>query len=165
MANPYEKFLSVEDREHIRVVNYIKDKLHEVMVFHVPNEGLKSPFERYKHSIMGALKGCPDFVFLHPKYKSNTSKEVVYHGLTIELKAQEHNRVVTKGAKAGKIVKTKGKLSPEQQEVMDRLNERGYLAVCCYGSDEAIKVIDEYFKDFYELKKILRKQLFKTMGK
>lgn len=35
-VNPFYKFLSAEDLEHIRVVNYIKDKLPEVVAFHVP---------------------------------------------------------------------------------------------------------------------------------
>jgi len=162
MANPFDKYLSVEDVEHIRVVNYIKDKLEGVMAFHVPNEGNKTPFERYKHSIMGALKGCPDFVFLHPKYSwINNESVLVYHGLTIELKAQEHKRIVLKGVKAGKIVKTKGKLSKEQADVLERLNKNGYKALCCFGSDEAIAVINDYFKEYLEEQRLLNKNKFK----
>ena len=156
MPNPFDKFITFEDREHIRVVNYIKDKLPDVVAFHIPNESKKSAFERYKHSLMGALKGCPDFAFMFPKYKSIDSKEILYNGLFIELKAPEHNRVVLKGDNAGKIVKTKGKLSPEQKVVLDKLNSIGYQAVCCFGSDEAIKVINDYFADYLELKNKLK---------
>ena len=158
MPNPFDKFITFEDREHIRVVNYIKDKLPDVVAFHIPNESKKSAFERYKHSLMGALKGCPDFAFMFPKYKSIDSKEILYNGLFIELKAPEHNRVVLKGDNAGKIVKTKGKLSPEQKVVLDKLNSIGYQAVCCFGSDEAIKVINDYFADYLELKNKLKSQ-------
>lgn len=163
MANPFYKFLSVEDKEHIRVVNFIKDKLPEVIAFHVPAEGKKSAFERYKHSLMGNLKGVPDFVFLHPKYKSNLSKEIEYHGLLIELKAQEHEKVVKTGKDAGKIVKRKGRLSEEQAQIIEKLNNFGFKAVCCFGSDEAIKVIDEYFKDFYELQRIIKRNRFRKI--
>jgi hypothetical protein len=163
MANPFYKFLSVEDKEHIRVVNFIKDKLPEVIAFHVPSEGKKSAFERYKHSLMGNLKGVPDFVFLHPKYKSNLSQEIEYHGLLIELKAQEHEKVVKKGKDAGKIVKRKGRLSEEQAQIIEKLNNFGFKAVCCFGSDEAIKVIDEYFKDFYELQRIIKRNRFRKI--
>lgn len=156
MANSFEKYLTIEDLEHIRVVNYIKDKLPEIVAFHIPNEGKKSPFERYKHSLMGALKGCPDFAFMFPKYKSIDSKEILYHGLFIELKAPEHSKVVLKGKDAGKLVKRKGKLSPEQKEVLDKLNNIGYQAVCCFGSEDAIKIINEYFAEYLELKKKLR---------
>ena len=160
MANPFERYLTFEDREHIRVVNYVRDRLPDIVAFHIPNEGKKSAFEQYKHRIMGALKGCPDFVFMSPKYKSISSKEVVYNGLFIELKAQEHKRIVMKGKDAGKIKKTKGKLSNEQKIVIDKLNQIGYKAVCCYGSDEAIKVIDDYFSDYYILRKELSKKKF-----
>jgi len=154
MPNKFDKYLTYEDREHIRVVNYIKDKLHDIICFHVPNEGKKSPFERYKHSIMGSLKGCPDFAFMFPKFIGN-SKEIMYHGLFIELKTPEHTRVVLKGENAGKLVKSKGKLSPSQENVIQLLNLTGYRAVCCFGADEAIKEIDCYFKDYFELKKKL----------
>jgi hypothetical protein len=163
MANPFYKFLSVEDKEHIRVVNFIKDKLPEVISFHVPSESKKSAFERYKYSLFGNLKGVPDFVFLHPKYKSNLSQEVEYHGLLIELKAQEHEKVVKTGKDAGKIVKRKGRLSEEQAQIIEKLNNFGFKAVCCFGSDEAIKVIDEYFKDFYELQRIIKRNRFRKI--
>lgn len=157
MANPFDKYLTIEDLEHIKVVNYIKDKLPEIIAFHIPNEGKKSAFERYKYSLMGILKGVPDFIFLYPKYKSNLSKEIVYYGLLIELKAPEHKKIVMKGKDAGKVVKRKGKLSDEQKILIDRLNDFGYKSVCCFGSEEAIIEIDSYFSDFYEL----RRQLFK----
>ena len=156
MTNPFYKYLSVEDKEHIRVVNYIKDKLPEVIAFHTPNESKKSNFERYKASIMGIMKGIPDFVFLHPKYPSYSSREAIYNGLCIELKAPEHERVVKKGKKEGKTVKYVGKLSDEQADVLEKLNKFGFKAVCCFGADEAINVIEDYFKDYFELKKALK---------
>jgi hypothetical protein len=150
--NPFEKWLSYEDKEHIKVVNWLKENLPNVIAFHVPNEGKKSAFERYRASIMGLLKGCPDFIILHPKHselkkdeKGNGYKELIYNGLMIELKAPEHERVVKKGAKIGKIVKSKGKLSPEQAEVLERLKRLKYKAICCFGADESIKEIKEYF--------------------
>ena len=165
MANPFEKYLTFEDREHIRVANYIKDKLPDIVAFHVPNEGKKSAFERYKYSLMGALKGCPDFVLLCPKFKSIDSKEIVYNGLLIELKAQEHNRIVLKGKDAGKIKKTKGKLSDEQKIILNKLTDIGYLAVCCYGSEEAISIIDNYFSDYLILRKDLERSRWKIPHK
>ena len=44
--NNFNKFLSYEDKEHILVVNWLKENLPNVLAFHVPNEGKKSPFER-----------------------------------------------------------------------------------------------------------------------
>ncbi len=155
-VNPFDKFLSVEDLEHIKVVRFMQEKLPDIVFFHVPNEGKKSAFERYKHSKMGALKGCPDFVFAYPKYihgfsvnSNGVRKEehtLFRHGLYIELKAHEHNKIVKTGENTGKIKKVKGKISADQTEVLERLNKVGYHAVCCYGSEEAIAVIKEYFK-------------------
>ena len=148
----FESYLTYEDKEHIKVVNFMKAKYPDVICFHVPNEGKKSAFERYKHSLMGALKGCPDFVILHPKYSEikkegeRPYKELLYHGMLIELKAPEHNRIVQKGKDAGKTVKTKGKLSPEQAILLERLNKVKYKGVCCFGYDSAKSVIEEYLK-------------------
>jgi hypothetical protein len=142
--NPFYKYLTYEDKEHARVVEFMKQKYPEVVFFHIPNEGKKSAFERYKHSIMGALEGCPDFVFLHPK---SIGERLIYHGLLIELKAPEHNRIVLKGKKAGTIVKAKGKLSPEQAVLIEKINKSNYKAVCCFGYDESIEVIKKYLND------------------
>lgn len=152
-VNNFAKFLSYEDTEHVQVVNFLKDKLpSDVIWFHVPNESKKSAFERYKHSIMGSKKGMSDFVFTHPKYKikelSDGKKQttLVYHGLFLELKSPEHNHVVKKGKDAGKIKKVKGTLSPEQKIIIEKLNKVKYKAVCCWGAEDAINVIKEYFE-------------------
>lgn len=150
--NPFEKWLTYEDKEHVKVVNWLKQNLPNVIAFHVPNEGKKSAFERYKASIMGILKGCPDFIILYPKHSEpkkdelgNVYKELQYNGLMIELKAQEHERVVKKGKNIGKIAVSKGKLSKEQEDLLKRLNKIKYKAECCFGAEEAIKEIKNYF--------------------
>lgn len=148
----FADWLTPEDREHVAVVNWIKANIPNVISFHVPNEGKKSPFESYKASIMGILKGCPDFIILHPKHseiKKDSSgaeyRELLFNGLMIELKAPERNRIVATGKNQGKVVKAKGKLSPEQAQVLERLNKAKYRAVCCFGAQEAINEIKKYF--------------------
>ena len=150
--NPYYKFLSVEDKEHILVVNHIKKFYPNAICFHVPNEGKKSSFERYKHSLMGALKGVPDFIFLEPKREKKKDGagvdyyDVKYYGLAIELKAPEHIRIVQKGKDAGKSVKAKGTVSQEQKQLINKLSTKKYRAVVCFGASQAIQEIDNYFK-------------------
>lgn len=51
-----------------------------------------------------------------------------YSGLWIELKAG------------------KGRASPAQKSAIERLNQRGYLAVLCVGREEAQATIEEYLK-------------------
>ncbi|MES2287622.1 MAG: VRR-NUC domain-containing protein [Bacteroidota bacterium] len=141
--------MTKEDLEHIQVVNWMHANAGSSLLwFHVPSEGKKSAFERYKHSIMGNKKGVPDFLILYPKLKLslNNKPTIEYLGLVIELKVAEYNRLVTKGKKAGKTVKTIGKLSDEQGKVLEQFKKAGYKAVCCFGAQAAIKEIEEYFK-------------------
>jgi hypothetical protein len=158
MRNPFYKYLTLEDKHHIEVVGFIKDKLHDIVAFHPVNEGKRTGFEKYKFSIMGGLAGIPDFLFLHPKYENG---ELKHHGLAIELKAPEHNKVVLKGKNEGKIVKTKGIVSIGQKELLEKLNKTGYKAICCYGADETIKEIKEYFKEYLENQEKTKREKFK----
>ena len=68
----------------------------------------------------GYVKGFPDLFIYEPNQD--------YHGLAIEMK------------------KVKGsKIEPEQVQWQEQLRNRGYCSYICKGSEEAIKVIDEYF--------------------
>ncbi len=150
--NNFFKFLGVEDLEHIKVVNFLKANYPDVVWFHPPNEGERSSFQKYKMSLMGALRGISDFVIAHPKVKDfnengRVVRQIIYCGLFIELKAHEHNRIVQKGKQAGKTVKAIGKASKEQLEVIDRLNKVGYKACVCYGAQEVINIINDYFRN------------------
>jgi hypothetical protein len=156
MNNPFWKYLSVEDLEHIKVVNFMKAELPEVIFFHVPNESRKTPFERFKYSVMGNLKGIPDFIFLHPKDEKIEKSLTLFHGLCIELKAPEHKIIIKKGKSSGKTVKKIGKLSEEQSLILQKLKIMGYQSACCFGADEAISVIKEYFKEYLDVKKKLK---------
>jgi hypothetical protein len=73
-----------------------------------------------KMKAMGYSKGTPDLWVLE--------KRKGYSGLVIELKKH-------KG----------GQLSPEQKDWLEKLNQRGYKAICCKGYSEAVKTIDDYF--------------------
>lgn len=149
--NPFYKYLDVETLEHIKVVHFLQENHSDKVWFHPMNEGKRSTFERYKMSLMGTLKGITDFVIAHPKFKDYNEggrivRKIVHLGLFLELKAPEHNRVVQKGKKAGHIVKAVGKASAEQIEVMNKLNLNGYKACICYGANDAIKELIEYFR-------------------
>jgi hypothetical protein len=66
------------------------------------------------------VKGFPDIFIYEPRG--------TFHGLAIEMKR-------VKG----------GKIEPEQIEWKEQLRNRGYASYICKGSEDAIKVIDEYF--------------------
>lgn len=68
----------------------------------------------------GYVKGFPDLFIYEPNQ--------YYKGLAIEMKKE-------KG----------GVASPEQKWWQEQLRNRGYSSYICKGSEEAIKIIDEYF--------------------
>jgi len=69
----------------------------------------------------GYVKGFPDLFIYEPRGE--------FFGLAIEMKKE-------KG----------GVASPEQKRWQEQLRNRGYCSYICKGKDEAIKIIDEYFK-------------------
>ena len=89
-------------------------------LFHVPNGGHRNKIVAARLRREGVKAGIPDIFLLVPKNG--------YHGLAIELKA--------KGKKPTKA----------QEEWLERLGKRGYLAVICYGFEEARDLILTYLQ-------------------
>lgn len=113
----------VEDAEQKKLMKWIRDNLPEVweVTTHMENEGKRTQ-QQYSHWVgMGGKPGYPDILIDHP---SNG-----YHGLRIELKQSNG-----------------GRLSQPQRKWLERLNSRGYLAVCCHGFEQAKIVIEDYLK-------------------
>lgn len=86
----------------------------------IPNGGSRNIREAVNLKRQGVKKGIADMFLPIPKGK--------YHGLYIELKVG------------------KNKLSVYQKEFLEYANKVGYLAIVCYGHEEAIKCITEYLK-------------------
>lgn len=91
------------------------------LIFAIPNGGARSRIEGARFKRTGVKKGVPDLFLPVAKGK--------YHGLFIEMKRRDG-----------------GRLSPEQAQWNHVLNEQGYLAVVCKGFDEAVAVIETYYK-------------------
>lgn len=87
-------------------------------MFHIPNGGVRNKVTGGKLKAAGVKAGVPDICLPLPCKR--------YAGLYIELKAG------------------KNKPQPNQLRWLDALNRNGYLAVVCYGCEEAIKTIVEY---------------------
>lgn len=107
-----------ETSEQKTVIEFC-DILH-IPVVHIPNEGKRS--KRYGAELrkMGMRKGFPDLFF--PAARNG------FHGLLIEMKKSQ-----------------KEKPTKDQKEWIDFLNDSGYCAAVCYGADEAIAKIRDYF--------------------
>lgn len=112
-----------ESQEQKKLMKWIHGKLPEVweVTYHVKNEGQRKGKTIGNDIAMGIRKGVPDIIIDHP---SNG-----YHGLRIEMKRADG-----------------GRLSQPQRKWLERLNSRGYLAVCCHGFEKAKKVIEDYLK-------------------
>ena len=91
------------------------------LMHHIPNGGSRNKIEAARLKAQGVKSGVPD-IFLPVARKG-------FHGLYIELKRQ-------KG----------GVVSESQSKWLGALMEQGYMTDVCYGAEQAIKVIKEYFK-------------------
>jgi hypothetical protein len=119
--NPYERYLGKEDILQNSVVKYMKLKYPNVFVIHVPNEGKRSPFERFKFKYLGGISGVPDLLI----FKSNDK----YNGLAIELKAGSN------------------KPTENQQRCLKRLSIENWMAVWINNFDDAKLTIDNYLRN------------------
>jgi hypothetical protein len=149
--NPFYKYLSQEDHIHITVVNHLNHYCQDVPWWHTPNEGRRTPFERYKQSLLGIKSGVPDICILKQKYKVSSVgghdfEELEYAGLFIEFKIPDTEKVRMTGKNAGKKYIAKSKTSDHQALMIRMLEENGYKVVVCYTADDAINIIDDYLK-------------------
>lgn len=106
----------MEIHEQIAVVQYCE--LRHYPIFAIPNGGSRNKIEAVNLKRQGVKAGVPD-LFLPV---ANQGK----HGLFIEMKYG------------------KGRTSPAQKEWIALLKENGYEAEVCYGSGEAIDLIEKY---------------------
>ena len=105
-----------EHDEQVAVVEYCD--LKGITVFHIANEGRRSPATAARLKAEGMRPGVPDLCV--PVARGR------YHSLYIEMKADG------------------GKLTDEQSAWLVRLRAEGMCAYCCYGADSAIALIDRY---------------------
>ncbi|RUR99425.1 VRR-NUC domain-containing protein [Pectobacterium polaris] len=89
-------------------------------LLHIPNEGKRGPKAARDAKRLGVRAGVPDLFLALPRGG--------YAGLWIEMKAKS------------------GKLSPQQEVWLKRLEGTGYRAVCCFGFNQASSAISEYIK-------------------
>lgn len=118
--NPFQKYLSKEDHLQNAVMTYINTRYKDVFAIHVPNEGKRSPFERYKFKFLGGFAGIPDILIFH----KNGNK----CGLAIELKVGYN------------------KPTENQKNALKRLKNANWEAEWVNTFDKAKELIDTYLK-------------------
>ncbi|OIX34112.1 hypothetical protein AXW38_07300 [Yersinia ruckeri] len=87
-------------------------------LIHIPNEGKRGPKAARDAKRLGLRKGVPDLFLALPRGG--------YAGLWIEMKALH------------------GKLTTDQNQWLNKMNEMGYLAIIKFSCVEAVKTITEY---------------------
>lgn len=92
------------------------------LIYHIPNERKCSNWQGGKLKREGVRAGVPDLCL--PVANKN------HNALYIEMKRKKGN-----------------KPTANQLLWLNKLNEYGNLAVVCYGSDQAITVIEKYLKN------------------
>jgi len=120
-ANPFDKYLSKEDRLQRACCNYLNLQYPNVLYTHPANEGKRTPFEQYKALIMGMKAGIPDLLI----FESAGS----YKGLAIEFKIGKNKPTV------------------KQMQMSNKLTDRGWLVKVIYSLDEFIELVTLYFSN------------------
>lgn len=113
-----KKQIPSEADEQITVIEYCD--LKGIPIYHIANEGKRTRYTGDLLKRMGMRVGFPDLCVPVAKGK--------YHGFYIEMKSH------------------KGKPTNEQISWLKRLKEQGYATAICYGSQEAITIIEKYMK-------------------
>lgn len=114
----------VPKEEEEQKVLYAWCKENGIELVHIPNERKCNAATGARLALQGVRSGFPDNFII--------GAQKGFHGLFIELKRQ---------------VKSLSRLSKEQKDWIKILNDSGYKAAVCYGADEAINEIVEYFKE------------------
>ena len=115
-----------EAKEQENFVQYLR--LNNIPHFAIPNGGSRNKIEAANLKKQGVIAGVPDMMIPLPNKK--------YNGLFIEMKRK-------KG----------GVVSKYQKRWIEFLNNYGYLAVVCKGSEEAIDATKEYLGEISFLQK------------
>jgi hypothetical protein len=118
LGNPFEKYLSKEDKLQHSIMNYLSFEYPSVYAIHVANEGKRSPFERFKFKYLGGKAGVPDILI----FRSNG----IRNGLAIELKVGYN------------------KPTDSQKESLEKLRKENWECHWTNDYDKTIEIIDKY---------------------
>lgn len=122
-----------EESIQIAVCAYLKNFYPDVIFTCDLSSGMKLTIgQSVKSAKMRSSRGLPDIMILEPRGEG----EFRYCGLMIELKSEKA------GNKNGTVKQTDH--VREQQEILNRLEKKGYMAKFAIGFSEAKSIIDFY---------------------
>jgi hypothetical protein len=106
------------------------------LIFHIPNGGWRTGIEARNLSLSGVKSGVPDY-FLPVCAVSRVGNLSIYrHGLFLELKRGTNPQ----GKKGGRV-------SKQQLEWKEKLEQQGFAFEFVWGAEEAYKQIERYLRD------------------
>lgn len=111
--------IPLESTEQIKLVGRTRTFYPDVIVFAVPNGGLRNKREAVRLKAEGVLKGVPDLVFAEPRGR--------YHGLYVEMKRRKGSAV-----------------TEDQRKLHRRLRRKGYKVMIGYGVDDVWDEVEAY---------------------
>lgn len=120
-VNPFYKYLKYEDKLESSIIKHVNSKYPDIVIFHIPNEGKRTPFERYKFKVLGSISGVPDL------FIAKANKQ--YNGLFLECKS------------------SKGTLSKNQKSMKKRLENSNYKVEVVKTLYDTINVLADYLKN------------------
>lgn len=113
---------SPETLEQSALIDWVELMKHQVpaldLLFHIPNEGKRSPRSGAEQKRMGLKRGVPDLFLPVPSGERN--------GLFIEMKAGNN------------------KPTKSQEDCLNRLADQGYCCVVCWSWEAAAFCICKY---------------------
>jgi len=112
-----------EHQEQVMLINWwrMQYKQYKYHLWAIPNGGSRHIVTAVNLKAEGVLAGVSDLFLMIPNTK--------YHGMFIEMKAKT------------------GKVSDSQKEFMAAASSMNYLAVVCYGFEEAKEEITKYLQE------------------
>ena len=116
--NPFRKYLTKEQLLQEACVNYLRLQYPNLLFTHVPNEGKKSPFERWLYKLMGVRTGISDLLI----FQTNQ----LFNGFAIELKID------------------KNKPTELQEKFMEDIRFCGWKTLVIYDLNTFINNVKEY---------------------
>ena len=112
-----------EHQEQVMLITWFRMqyKQYRLHLWAIPNGGSRHIVTAVNLKAEGVLAGVSDLFLMIPKGE--------YHGMFIEMKAKT------------------GSVSDKQKEFMAAASSMNYLAVVCYGFDEAKTAITKYWQE------------------
>ena len=113
--------LPTENQEQRAVVKVLRD--HQIPFIHVPNEGARNKRTGWNLKMLGMSAGFHDLAIFQSPPKFPNSK-----GLIIEMTPAK---------------KSLSRVSPEQKQWLEKLEDCGFICCVCYGAAEALTKLEE----------------------